>query len=303
VRAACEGVVERAVDVGLGSLDRALAALADRSVPSWDRLHHYSGPADRTLRYVLVLDTINFSFWRGGAPGEGLRPAGAEGGPPPSGGSAGGYYQLAERIRDVFRSDEELSDETRLADITADRLRELLGDFPMLDQRAAALRELGRNGFEGLVQPSAAGTASALAERLASYRDVAVYRGHEVPLLKRAQILPADLHGAGLARFPDLGGLTCFADYKLPQVLRHMGALEYSEALARRVDDWQELAPGEPAEVEIRASTVVCVERLREALAGRGRDLLSIEVDWLLWGLSQEIFPMRPYHRTRTVFY
>jgi hypothetical protein len=259
-----------------------LEALAGRPVPAWDRRHHYSGPPDRTLRYLLVLDTVNFSFW---------------------GGDAGGYHQLAGKLRDVFGEGDELSEEARLAEVTAERLGELLGGFPMLGERAAALRELGRNGFAGLVQPTAAGTAAALAERLASYRDVAAYRGRDVPFLKRAQILPADLHGAGVASFPDLDLLTCFPDYKLPQVLRHLGGLEYSGPLARRVDDWQELAPGEPAEVEIRASTVVCVERLREALAGRGRNLRSIEVDWLLWTLSQQIYPMRPYHRVRTVFY
>jgi hypothetical protein len=275
-------VVDRAAEVRLGPLDRAVEALADRPVPTWDWRRHYAGPPERVLRYLLVLDTVNFSFW---------------------GGSAGGYYQLAERLRDAFRSGEELDEESRLAVMTAERLQELLGDFPMLEERAGALRELGRNGFGGLVQPSAAGTAATLAGRLASYRDVGVYRGREVPFLKRAQILPADLNGAGVASFPDLADLTCFADYKLPQVLRQLGALEYSESLARRVDGWQELAPGEPAEVEIRASTVVCVEGLREALAGRGRDLTSVEVDWLLWDLSQQLYPMRPHHRTRTVFY
>src|SRR5207247_850431 len=61
--------------------------------------------------------------------------------------------------------------------------------------------------------------------------------------------------------------------------------------------------PGEPAEVEIRAATVVTVERLREALAARGRRLMDIEVDWILWDLSQGLYPVRPYHRTRTIFY
>jgi hypothetical protein len=282
VRAACAWVVERATEVRVGLLDRAAEALADRPVPAWDRRRHYSGPPERVLRYLLVLDTVNFSFWGGGA---------------------GGYHRLAERLKEVFRSGDELAEESQLAEMTPGRLRELLGDFPMLDQRAGALRELGRHGFEGLVQPTAAGMASRMAERLSSYRDVAVYEGHQVPLLKRAQILPADLCAAGVASFADLGDLTCFADYKLPQVLRHLGALQYSEALARRVDGWRELSPGEPAEVEIRASTVLCVERLREALAGRGKDLLSVEVDWLLWDLSQHVYPMRPHHRVRTVFY
>ena len=282
MRAACAAVVEAARDVRLGPLDRLLAEVADRPVPRWDGTRHYAGPRERTIRYLLVLDTVNFSFW---------------------GGSGGGYWQLAERLRDAFASDDELSEPAALREVTAARLRDLLGDLPMLEERASALRELGAHGFDGLVRDTAAGTAAALAERLASYADVAEYRGRRVPLLKRAQIVPADLHGAGVASFPDLDALTCFPDYKLPQVLRHFGACEYSTDLARRVDGWEELRPGDPAEVEIRAATVVAVERLREALHERGRRLRSIEVDWILWDRSQGLYPVRPHHRTRTIFY
>ena len=275
-------MVERARDVRLGPLDRLLDAIADRPVPPWDGSRHYSGPPERTLRFLLVLDTVNFSFW---------------------GGTAGGYWELAERLRDVYRAGDELSEPAALAAVTAARLGELLGDLPMLEERAAALRELGEHGFDGLVGTTAAGTAAALAGRLRSYADVARYGGRPVPLLKRAQIAPADLHGAGVVHFPDLADLTCFPDYKLPQVLRHFGALDYSPALAGRVDGREELGAGEPAEVEIRAATVVAVERLRDALAGRGRDLMAVEVDWILWDLSQDLRPVRPYHRTRTIFY
>jgi hypothetical protein len=268
--------------VRLGPLHRLVDLIADRPVPAWDGRRHYSGPREQTARYLLVLDTINFSFW---------------------GGDAGGYWQLAERLRDAFNRGTELSEPATLAAMTAARLREVIGDFPMLDERATALCELGQNGFDGLIQGTAAGTAAALASRLVSFADVAPYGDHRVPLLKRAQIVPADLHGAGIVRFPDMDALTCFPDYKLPQVLRHFGVIEYSAELARRVDGWEELRAGEPAEVEIRAATVVAVERLREALAERGRQLRSIEVDWILWDLSQGLYPVRPYHRTRTVFY
>jgi Potential Queuosine, Q, salvage protein family len=282
VRDACGFVVERARDVRLGPLDEVLVAVGDRPVPAWDGRRHYAGPAERTCRYLIVLDTVNFSFW---------------------GGHAGGYWQLAERLRDFFSAADEAADAGFWARITADRLREIIGDFPMLEERAAALGELGRHGFDGLVQATAVDSARALSERLASYADVASYAGRPVPLLKRAQILPADLHGAGAASFPDVADLTCFPDYKVPQVLRHLGALLYSGELARRIDNWEELQPGESAEVEIRAATVVAVERLGEALAVRGRTLTSIEVDAILWDLSQGLYPVRPYHRTRTIFY
>lgn len=282
MRAACAAVVEHAQDVRVGPPDRLLEAVAARPVPAWDGRRHYSGSPERTLRYLLVLDTINFSFW---------------------GGDAGGYWQLAERLRNAFALNGELSQPAGLATMTASRLRELIGGFPMLEERAAALRELGEHGFDGLVKDTAAQTAATLAAELESYADVATYGSCRVPLLKRAQIVPADLHAAGAVRFPDIETLTCFPDYKLPQVLRHFGALEYSAGLARRIDSWEELRPGEPPEVEIRSATVVAVERIREALAERGRPLRSVDVDWILWDLSQGLFPVRPYHRTRTIFY
>ena len=275
-------MLKRARHVRLGRCERLADAIVDRQVPAWDGRRHFSGSRDRTITYLLVLDTMNFSFW---------------------GGQGGGYWQLAESVREVFENGDALADPARLAKMTPARLAELIGPFPMLDQRARALRELGRHGFDGLVKRSAAATARALAESLASYADVVEYDGHDVPILKRAQILPADLHAAGVAHYGDLADLTCFADYKLPQVLRHFGVIEYSEPLRRRVDGLEELPSGDQAETEIRAATVVAVERLREALAQRGRELKAVELDWILWDISQTLYPVRPYHRTRSIFY
>jgi hypothetical protein len=257
-------------------------------VPAWDTEHHYVGPKERTLRYLLVLDTVNFSFWV---------PAGWRG-------EKRGYRELAAALRSVFEAGDELATPAALRELTAARLEALLGGpLPMLEERAAALRELGRSGFEGLVQSTAAATAQVLAARLGSYRDVALYEGRRIPILKRAQIAAADLYGAGVRRFPDLSALTCFADYKLPQILRHWGALVLAPDLARRVDALSPLMAGEPAEVELRCATVTCVDRLRDALATRGRRLHAVEVDWILWEASQDLEGMAPYHRTRTVFY
>jgi Potential Queuosine, Q, salvage protein family len=47
----------------------------------------------------------------------------------------------------------------------------------------------------------------------------------------------------------------------------------------------------------------MAVERLREAVAQRGRELRAVELDWILWDMSQNLYPVRPYHRTRTIFY
>ena len=286
VRSACRRVLEEALEVRLGPLEPAVEALRERPVPAWDARRHYAG--ERIVEYVLVLDTLNFSFW----------------------GSGRGYWQLAEALRDAFAAGDPLWEPERLLGLDEAALTALIGELPLMERRVAALQELAElarreaNGeLAGLVPPSAPELAGFLSRNLESFRDVSVYGEVEVPFLKRAQIAAADLWGAGAIGFPDVDQLTCFADYKLPQALRHLGALEYSEHLAGKVDDWVELEAGEPEEVEIRAATVVAVEELRDRLEGAGRKLLAVEVDWLLWDYSQGLFPVRPHHRTRTVFY
>jgi hypothetical protein len=68
-----------------------------------------------------------------------------------------------------------------------------------------------------------------------------------------------------------------------------------------------ELAPGSEEEVEIRAASVVAVERLRAALTARlgpGACPTSVELDWQLWGRGERTRATDPpHHRTLTVYY
>jgi hypothetical protein len=192
------------------------------------------------------------------------------------------------------------------------------GTLQLMEERAAGLRELGRlllEDYEGQAHRmieeasgSAVGLARTLAEKLPSFRDMARYRGHAVWFLKRAQILAADLYGAFKGRswgaFTDIDQLTAFADYKLPQVLRHLGVLKYAPPLASLVDAMKPIPAGGEMEVELRAATIAAVETLRETLARGGKSFLSPELDWMLWTLGQhDDFRKKPYHRTRTIFY
>jgi hypothetical protein len=109
-------------DVRLGSLDGALAALHDRKVPAWDAGRHYSGEPERTRPYIFVVDTINFSFW----------------------GGKGGYWRLAEGLRDAFAGESRLWEPAVLEAITPEQLSTYVGELPLMHERAGALHELGR---------------------------------------------------------------------------------------------------------------------------------------------------------------
>jgi len=136
-----------------------------------------------------------------------------------------------------------------------------------------------------------------------------MYAGRRVFLYKRAQILAADVWaaygrqtgGESPFAFRDMGRLTMFADYRVPQLLLPLGVLRYSEGLEARVRAGEELPAGGEEEVEIRCASVQAVERLRAVMGG---GLLSVELDWLLWQRGEEQKDaLPPHHRTRSVCY
>jgi hypothetical protein len=259
---------------------------------------------------VLVLDALNFSFW--GEPRWRVAYQGHV---------LNGYWALAASLRRAIERGMPLLDAGFLATIDAAAVRELFAgeaEIPMLAARVAHLLEVGRGllaagGSFASVVAAASGQGETLVadvvRRFPSFDDVTTYEGEEVRFYKRAQILVSDLfgiyEGQGLGAFEDLDRLTAFADYKIPQVLREAGILVYAPALAEVVDRREEIPPGDPREVEIRAGTIWGCELLRRRLAGgHGRGALrAFEVDWLLWSDAQDREIERPYHRTRTIFY
>jgi hypothetical protein len=280
---------------------------------TYDCNRHLCGTEPDVANFVLVLDTLNFSFWAD--PGQERWRVMIDGE------TLDGYWALVAMLRRALASGVPLTDATFLAGFSVDALAEILrgeGTIPLLAARADALREVGRGllrrdqgQFVNMIdraQRNAVGLSDLLATELSSFADVATYGGHEVRFLKRAQICASDLYGASGGKawgnLTDLDRLTAFADYKVPQVLRRLGILVYADALAQLVDNYRPLPAGSEGEVEIRAATIWGVEYLRRALDRRGVALRAFEIDWHLWELGQRLPPdARPYHRTRTVYY
>ncbi len=273
----------------------------------------YLGVADgtvRTAQYVLVADAMNFSFW--GEPKWTVTIAGQR---------LDGWWGFVAALRRGLTEGWPLLDAGWMRSARRDDLAEIFrgdGEIPLLDARAAHLREIGQGLLErwdgqfAHMVTAARGRAvelvHAIVRAFPSFNDVAPYRGRLVRFHKRAQITVSDLalayHQQGLGAFADLDQLTAFADYKLPQVLRREGILVYAPALAAQVDACQALAPSSEPEVEIRASTIWGVELLRQAFTARRLPATAAEVDQMLWNLGQHPDPRdRPYHRTRTIFY
>ncbi|CAM9200500.1 unnamed protein product [Discosporangium mesarthrocarpum] len=325
VRRTSEDVVRNGNHVKISA--RALEDLAERWSQSgvantilhgaigWDACGwHYSDDVanggEKTCQYIFVLDSLNFCFW----PTRGLE-----------------YEHLASGLKSALQKDPDALSADNLLTMTEERLAGWFSGFdvPQAAERVGKLRELGAvlaNHFEGKAvelvaraQGSAARLVRLLVSLLPGFRDEAVYRGKQCFFYKRAQILAGDLwaafKGQGLGgdldcvgksscAFHDVGDLTMFADYRIPQLLNHFQIVEYSKDLQRRVNSLEEVPAGSEEEVEIRAACVQAVELLRAAMGTRGTVLLSIEIDWLLWHTGEDMKEdIMPHHRTRTIFY
>jgi hypothetical protein len=306
-------VVERSRYVHLdeGAIAAIAPGLARRIVaPEWVGKHHFVDGTERTANWLLVLDALNFSFW--GEPRWRVEIGGE---------TLDGYWALAASLKRAVEEGVPITDAEYLSTMTlADLSHVLRGEntIPMIERRLENLHEVGdtllakyQGSFARMIE-ECNGSAARLIDRLVtdflSFDDVAEYQARVVRFYKRAQILVADLHGAfggdRWGRFTDLDQLTAFADYKLPQILRHMGLMSYIASLAEKVDNRFLLPPGCVEEIEIRANTVWAVETLRRELLRQGSDLTAYQIDWWLWNEAQRFGPNdRPYHLVRTVNY
>ena len=165
------------------------------------------------------------------------------------------------------------------------------------------------------------------------------FPGLAVFFWKRAQILVAETWAAFYpldAREPHpffpkgVHELTMFADYRVPQILHHLGILEYSPSLQSILRSRQNIPYGSREELSIRAASIIAVEAMRDAMALEASQhpaqkqqqqqpgvevVNSVLIDFYLWDLAKRIEggqeeivgittqAMLPAHRTRSIWY
>ena len=267
------------------------------------------GDDEATASFVIALDAINFGS--GYFPYIRKRPG------------MSGYFTIATSLRDhvdehgpLTTSDLRAMTTEACAHIFGQQLdggfaAELMARFSLaLGHLADHVDERHGSSFAALVESvgsSAEGMVREL-DRIPEFRDVASYRGYDVPLYKRAQITAYDLAEAfgreGLGRFDDLHRLTMFADNLVPHVLRVDGVLTFHPELVARIERVDDITSGSEPEVEIRAVALHAVELMVDRLHRSGHDITSGELDSWLWTRGgSDAYKAVTRHRTRCVYY
>lgn len=108
--------------------------------------------------------------------------------------------------------------------------------------------------------------------------------------LKRAVLAFQELYPTNLLNLP------AGADYRLPQVLRHLNILRYTDDLAYRVDNHRQILVDTTEERSIRAATIIVCDALA-ALTG----LTPRDIDQILW--TNRHCASQPHHLCETTNY
>jgi len=191
-------------------------------------------------------------------------------------------------------------------------------EIPLFEERWKILREIATSMVEKYDSKAKNFIAEAngdtqklleiIVQNFPSFSDTSSYKEKEIYFYKRAQLLVADIYqifdGEGFGTLENIDQITACADYKLPQILRKLGILEYTTTLAEKVDTKIEIAHSSREEVEIRSNTIWSIEFIKEEVKKRNPQILSFEVNDHLWLATQEKFDGdKLYHRTRTTAY
>ncbi|KAG8830978.1 hypothetical protein FRC20_008238 [Serendipita sp. 405] len=146
-----------------------------------------------------------------------------------------------------------------------------------------------------------------------------------VSISRRAAFYPLDSSEKHPLVPDSVDCLTMFADYRVPQMLQHLGTTIYSDNVIETLKGGKYLEYGSDMECSIRASSIVAVQQLREKMVWKQEQLHhtgsteqtfpinSVLIDFLLWDLAKLVesgqhstgrvsIPL-PCHRTRSTYY
>jgi hypothetical protein len=316
IKTSCRFVAENADDVSIDAdnLKKFAAAIKPAALKHWlegSCSLPVGTPPEKALIFPLLVDSAVFCFWK--EPKWRKISAGK---------TLGGSLSLVKCYTDALNAGLDLLSPQTWLDMTFDDYKNLMrGDtgteLIMLDQRFAFLQKNMRTLLEkydgsalDFTGQGASGILNALISQFSGFDDICAYKGRPVYLLKRAQLAISDLDSFCRKYFgrPINGAekLVACPDYKLPQILRRHGVLNYTPKLSELVDNKKEIPFGSPMEVELRASTLHAVGLITEEFNKRHPDTPrpSIEINDLVWTMSQnDATPIKPHHRTLTHFY
>ncbi len=313
VKQSTKYVVENSKEVKINqkNLKRIARIIKTKKPPKPDKELFSGIPENELVQFLFVLDSLNFCFW------------------PEKGKKKwkvfykkkyfSGFFAFALALKKAFFK-YPILDSNYLQSISLSDLKNIFkgqGEIPLLKERQKIIQQNARilnikykGRAEHILEKSNRDVEKfieTLIKDFPSFQDTAFYKGKKIYFLKRAQILAADIYEVlkekGLKSFKNQDKLTCFADYRIPQILNNFGVLEYSKKLTEKIKNKKLIPKFSKEEIEIRANCIWAVEYIKEELKQARKSFCSYEIDEILWGMSKKLKLKIPHHRTKTIYY
>ena len=301
------------VHIDMNRLEEKVLKFDSDKIQSWRDVAPFPVPTlenDQKVAFVMILDSLNFCYW--GNPKWTIDYNGKD---------LDGSFGLMGCMYRALEDNIPILDPNFLEHMTVNDAKYIFKgntNIPLFNDRLKILNEIGRNinkkydgSFTKLVEKSDKDVFKLLTnivEVFPSFNDVSRYKRREIQFYKRAQLAILDIydefHGSGIGEFYNINKLTACAEYKIPQILRKLGILQYDLNLSQKVDNKIELPKDNAEEIEIRANMVWTIELMKNRLVKRYPNITSAIIDNYLWVMSQDKSPSdKPYHLTRTIAY
>ena len=258
-------------------------------------------PTETIINFLLVYEAIDFSFW--GNPKWTIdTPTGKEDG------SIALLYVILKYVREKNTTD--------FSNITKDEFREVLKgnvEIPLFEERYHIIRDVSRivnenmNGnFYEFIKDITIDMElfNIIIKYFPNFKDERKYREKTIYFYKLAQLLTSDiLHIRELKENikADYSHLVGCSDYKIPQVMRGLGILEYSDKLSNIIDNKKEIEVNSDYEIEIRANMLVAIDLIKKKLENK---VCAIDINDYIWSQGRnKTIELKPYHLTRNTNY
>lgn len=297
------------VSINIKNIDSVISLLYENKKESWldsSNLKIKKFSQKQILIYLILCESLNFCYWDSNIKWK------IKYNDEWYSGSIGLFYAIYKAIENGYN----LLNVDYLEKMTIEEFDEIFKgttSIPLLKERYDIIKQLvielkKEQVFEKVIDAdSDVDLLNNIINYFSNFRDISLYKGKEIYFFKRAILLVGDLIlniDFVKEKVKNDDNMIGCADYKIPQVLRHLGILEYSNDLSNLIDKKQILEHDSEMEIEIRANMLYAIELIKEKLHQEGINMNSVQIDNALWLLSKnKKYKDKPHHLTKTIYY
>ena len=258
-------------------------------------------PVETIINFLLIYESIDFSFW--GSPKWSIETDSDK-----LDGSIALLYALLKYVKKSKTTDFSNVSQECFSNILKGNI-----EIPLLEERFKIIKEIStivnekmQGNFYQYIKhiTSDSELFETIIKYFPSFKDERTYNNQTIYFYKLAQLLTSDILHIREQKEKievDYTHLVGCADYKIPQILRGIGILNYDDELSKIVDNQIEIPTNSIYEVEIRANMLTVIDMINQKL---NHKYSSIDInDYLFMQKKNKNLTLKPYHLTRCTNY